>query len=146
MSLKAILICLMALIVMVNGAVPSNCLGCICHASTGCNRNEQCHHSNSYFCGPFLISYNYWATAGRPLNTYTNADTRGAFEDCVLNLDCASKTINLFMEKEGKDCDGDGQLTCEDYVRIHKYGPNGCGQPLTGKFGELYYECANRLV
>lgn len=30
------------------------------------------------------------------------------------------------MQRFGKDCDGDGRVTCDDYVRIHKAGPYGC--------------------
>merc|ERR1711911_138782 len=45
--------------------VPEDCLGCLCQASTGCNMTMGCTGGNQYLCGPFLISWPYWADGGK---------------------------------------------------------------------------------
>lgn len=39
------------------------CLGCICEAASGCNVTIGCDET---VCGPFRITWNYWADAGKP--------------------------------------------------------------------------------
>merc|ERR1711928_3484 len=45
--------------------VPEDCLGCLCQASTGCNMTMSCTGGSQYLCGPFLISWPYWADGGK---------------------------------------------------------------------------------
>lgn len=39
------------------------CLGCICEVTSGCNTTIGCYDS---VCGPFAITWGYWADAGKP--------------------------------------------------------------------------------
>ncbi|KAK7060662.1 hypothetical protein SK128_018827, partial [Halocaridina rubra] len=59
--------------------VDPNCLGCICEASTRCNVSVGCHtpYAGAYFCGPFLISWAYWADAGKPVLQNDDPEKRG---------------------------------------------------------------------
>ena len=43
-----------------------------------------------------------------------------------------------------QDCTGDGQVTCLDYAMIHKFGANGCSQPIPAgnKFFADFQVCA----
>lgn len=43
--------------------VSQTCLGCICEASSGCNTTLKC---NGDVCGPFRITWAYWADSGKP--------------------------------------------------------------------------------
>ena len=57
--------CLVMLLGQVASVVPEDCLGCLCQASTGCNMTMPCTNGQQYLCGPFLISWAYWADAGK---------------------------------------------------------------------------------
>lgn len=51
------------------------CLGCICEAASGCNTTLGC---NGDVCGPFRITWAYWADAGKPtLNNEANTNEGG---------------------------------------------------------------------
>lgn len=111
----------------VAATVDDACLKCICYASTEC-KPIACHVAgpSQYFCGPYLISWAYWADAGKPGDDLTNPY---AFEACLTNQECAERTIRQYIAKHGKDCTGDNQITCADIARIHKAGPSGCQAP-----------------
>merc|ERR1712012_614573 len=47
-----------------SAGLSDNCIGCICEASTSCNKNAKCINGDS-FCGPFLISKGFWIDAGQ---------------------------------------------------------------------------------
>lgn len=48
------------------------CFGCICEAASGCNVTVGCDDS---VCGPFRITWGYWADAGKPkLDENSNRD------------------------------------------------------------------------
>nr|XP_053637219.1 lysozyme-like isoform X2 [Cherax quadricarinatus] len=135
---KTVLYALTAAIVVVmvygqeNDLVTPNCLGCLCEASTQCNASSPCHTpaGGGYYCGAFLISWAYWADAGKPVLKGDNPEAQGAFENCVLDLHCAAVAVRQYMKKFARDCNGDGVVTCTDFVRIHKYGQTGCTAPL----------------
>lgn len=91
--------------------VDVNCLQCLCQASTGCDIDKQCVGN---FCGPYLISWPYWADAGRLGSDYAT---------CALNPQCAEATVKAYMDKFARDCNNDGVIDCEDYAVIHKHGP-----------------------
>ena len=56
------------------------CLGCICEAASGCNVTIGCDES---VCGPFRITWGYWADAGKPtLND--NAKENGSYVLCIM--------------------------------------------------------------
>ncbi|XP_075536451.1 lysozyme-like [Dermacentor variabilis] len=105
----------------VNDDPTRKCLNCICYASTKCNTQIGCTNGgpNSYFCGPYQISYAYWIDAGKPGNF-------DHFEKCLKDQVCAETAVVNYMNKWGTDCDGDGQVTCYDYARMHKAGRSGC--------------------
>ena len=44
------------------------------------------------------------------------------------------------MWKTGRDCNGDGVITCEDYILIHRYGPGGCLTYLDRDGGSKFHE------
>lgn len=83
--------------------------------------------SDAGVCGPFLITWGFWADAGKPVIAGTQATNPNAYKDCVTDLFCASETIRSYARIFGKDCDGNGIVDCEDFVRIHKMGPGACG-------------------
>ena len=57
--------------------VTEDCLGCICQASTNCNMTVGCTGGDQYLCGPFLISWPYWADGGKFVLANDNADRQG---------------------------------------------------------------------
>ncbi|XP_022648598.1 lysozyme-like [Varroa destructor] len=108
------------------------CLDCICYASTKCIANAPCDG----YCGPFQISEAYWIDAGRPGGT-------PGYAQCAINRSCAEDTIISYMNKFGTDCDGDAQVTCDDYARMHKAGRGGCSAPwvLDTPYWTQYTQC-----
>jgi len=91
---------------VISAEITDECLGCICQASTGCNRDQ-------------------------------------AYSSCVNDMFCASETIRAYARTFGKDCNGDGVIDCEDYVRIHKLGPGNCDSPTVVEttFYKEYLKC-----
>lgn len=69
------------------------------------------------FCGPYLISWAYWADGGKPGADYVT---------CANNKICAEHAIQGYMNKWKRDCNGDGIIDCNDYAAIHKLGPHSC--------------------
>ncbi|XP_063608224.1 uncharacterized protein LOC134782612 isoform X2 [Penaeus indicus] len=129
--------------------VDPNCLGCLCEASSQCNATTACHtpYPGAYFCGPFLISWAYWADADKPIIAGDNPEHKGAFERCVQDLYCGAETVRRYMAKFLKDCDGDGANKCIDVVRTHKFGRGDCARTIQqeDRFWSQYQECASRL-
>ncbi|XP_042874738.1 lysozyme-like isoform X2 [Penaeus japonicus] len=129
--------------------VDPNCLGCLCEASTKCNVSTACHvpYPGAYFCGPFLISWAYWADAGKPIIDGDNVERKGAFESCVQDLYCGAETVRRYMAKFLDDCDGNGVVTCIDVIRTHKLGRDGCNGVISqgDKFWAQYQTCASRF-
>ncbi|XP_069985072.1 lysozyme isoform X2 [Penaeus vannamei] len=126
--------------------VDPNCLGCLCEASTKCNASTACHtpYPGAYFCGPFLISWAYWADADKPIIEGDNADKQGAFERCVQDLYCGAETVRRYMAKFlNIDCNGDGTVDCLDYAHIHMMGGYGCKDPSvrTTDFYKVFENC-----
>lgn len=101
-------------------------MGCLCQASTGCNLTIPCTSGHQYLCGPFLISWAYWADAGKFVLSNDNPDRKGgkdcahlfmtltsppfqndlltlklnvAFEACVQDPVCAGETVRGYMVK-----------------------------------------------
>ncbi|XP_003487472.1 lysozyme 2-like [Bombus impatiens] len=112
------------------------CLGCICEAASGCNITIGCDGS---VCGPFRITWAYWADAGKPI--INDSMTQDAYPRCVNDVHCAARTVENYMWKYGQDCNGDGIINCDDYVRIHQLGAYGCTSSLNSKFENIYKHC-----
>ncbi|GFT78771.1 uncharacterized protein NPIL_563941, partial [Nephila pilipes] len=49
------------------------------------------------------------------------------FETCLIDKECAEKTVRGYMLRYGRDCDGSGTVDCSDFARIHKMGYKQCG-------------------
>ncbi|XP_015186257.1 PREDICTED: lysozyme-like [Polistes dominula] len=114
------------------------CLGCICEAVSGCKTTLGC---NGDVCGPFRITHAYWVDAGKPtLNNEANTN-EGAYPNCVNDAFCAGNAVESYMKKFGRDCNGDGIVNCDDYIRIHRYGKNGCMNQLDSKLEYVYKTC-----
>ncbi|XP_050716983.1 lysozyme-like isoform X1 [Eriocheir sinensis] len=116
--------------------VDPNCLGCLCEGATKCNATTQCHvpYAGAYFCGPFHISWAYWADAGKPVMQHDNPEKQGAFENCATDLYCSARIVREYMNKFGKDpkkgdCNGDGKIDCVDYAYMHRLGGFTCKDP-----------------
>ncbi|CAD1480226.1 unnamed protein product, partial [Heterotrigona itama] len=128
------------------------CLGCICEAASGCNVTIGCDES---VCGPFRITWGYWADAGKPaLNDNANEnemckDSRiietpvfhSAYAQCVNDPYCAARTVQGYMAKFAQDCNGDGNVNCDDFLRIHRFGGYGCTGRLNSKYENTYKLC-----
>ncbi|MPC24667.1 Lysozyme [Portunus trituberculatus] len=142
-----LLIFVILLTVSADADVDANCLGCMCEAATRCNATTACHHSGGgYFCGPFHISWAYWADAKKPVLLHDDPNRQGAFEDCAKDLYCSASVVRTYMKTFAQDCDGDGVITCKDYVRLHKLGRLGCSAPLPkDRFTSQFEECVTRL-
>ncbi|KAG7158299.1 Lysozyme 1-like [Homarus americanus] len=134
------------MVTLAYGTLDENCLGCLCQASTGCQNIGGCPRG---YCGPFLISRAYWIDAGKPVfsNHAHNPDAPGAFESCAADLACAADIVRAYMAKYGnQDCNGDGFVSCTDFVKIHKLGRNACGNHLQqGEFVSAYENCRHNF-
>ncbi|KAL6264326.1 hypothetical protein P5V15_004435 [Pogonomyrmex californicus] len=121
-----------------NQPVSRTCLGCICEASSGCNTTIGCRGNG--VCGPFGITWAYWSDSGKPtLNDETN--TNDAYARCVNDVYCAARAVQGYMAKFSHDCTGNGVVDCEDYLRIHQLGANGCTGQLNSKFENRFKLC-----
>ncbi|XP_066966295.1 invertebrate-type lysozyme 2-like isoform X2 [Macrobrachium rosenbergii] len=151
--IKTAIVCVTAAVIFAlvqgQGSVQPNCLGCICEASTQCNVSVGCHtpYAGAYFCGPFLISWAYWADAGKPVIQNDDPNRQGAFENCVNDLYCSAETVRQYMGKFATDCTGDGAINCEDIVRVHKIGYNGCNANVNANdaFWQSFRTCSARV-
>lgn len=110
---------------LINVGLNDDCMQCICRASSGCDDQLRCitRGSEEKYCGPFQLTEEYWNMAGSPNDASNNFNS---FEDCANDIDCAVETVTNYMKKYHKDCDGDENITCMDYARLHKLKPNEC--------------------
>ncbi|KAF2353097.1 Invertebrate-type lysozyme [Trinorchestia longiramus] len=136
-----------ALLISVTYGQSPNCLGCLCEASSGCNKTIGCSSHAGYHCGPFLLSYSFWADAGQPVPQGLDPQRKGSFEACANDIFCAADTVALYIKKFEQDCNGDGQVTCKDYALIHKLGGYGCRGPVpqNNPFFQTFYECISTV-
>ncbi|KAF7996972.1 hypothetical protein HCN44_005249 [Aphidius gifuensis] len=114
------------------------CFGCICEAASGCDTQTGC---DGAVCGPFRITWGYWADADKITLNGEDPKTEGAYSRCLNDAFCASKVVESYMNKFGQDCNGDGRINCDDYVRIHRLGGYGCSSPLDSKYENTYKTC-----
>ncbi|XP_050716991.1 lysozyme-like isoform X2 [Eriocheir sinensis] len=113
--------------------VDLSCMDCLCEAATGCNFTAKCG-TGSYFCGPFHISWGYWADAGKPVLQHDKPERKGAFETCAIDPYCSANIVSEYMNKFSKDpkkggCNGDGKIDCIDYAYMHRLGGYTCKDP-----------------
>ncbi|KFM61945.1 Lysozyme, partial [Stegodyphus mimosarum] len=124
----------------------AKCLECICEAASGCNMTLGCVYMavSDYYCGPYHISYNYWDDAGR---LGEDPDDPDDYKKCLNDKFCAGKTVLGYMEKWGTDCNGNGKVDCDDWVRIHKTGAGDCKDSwvTTTTYYRRFDTCFNKL-
>lgn len=66
---------IMNIFYVILAGLSQSCLGCICEAASGCNTNAGCEGD---VCGPFRITWGYWADGGKPtLNNEANTANGG---------------------------------------------------------------------
>ncbi|KAI5637581.1 destabilase domain-containing protein [Phthorimaea operculella] len=120
----------------------------------GCIQGLQCEGD---VCGLFHITWPYWADAGKPTlpgkgpDSPDDAgkptlpgkgpDSPDAYSSCAIDPFCAAQTVQGYMRKFSKDCNGDGRIDCYDYIRIHQKGGYGCEGPLDPKFETVFNQC-----
>lgn len=68
------------------------------------------------------MTWAYWADAGKPGANGHQYD----FENCATNKACAERTVMLYTNRYGQDCDGDGRVTCNDLAILHRTGYASC--------------------
>ncbi|KZC07821.1 PREDICTED: lysozyme-like [Dufourea novaeangliae] len=117
-----------------------NCFRCICEAASGCNLTSGC---DGPVCGPYRITWSYWADGGK-LKLDGSPDSE-AYPQCVNNPHCAVRTVQGYMDKFAQDCNGDGVINCDDYLRIHRLGGYGCTGPLDAKYEDTFKRCKETL-
>uniref|UniRef100_A0A182JAH3 lysozyme n=1 Tax=Anopheles atroparvus TaxID=41427 RepID=A0A182JAH3_ANOAO len=117
------------------------CLQCICEASSGCDTATRC---NGDVCGMFLITWAYWADAGKQVQQGDTPDSQNAFANCVNEPYCAARTIQGYMRRYGQDCNGDGAINCFDHAIIHKLGGYNCKNQVPVLYQSKIDECIQR--
>ncbi|XP_022822578.1 lysozyme-like [Spodoptera litura] len=69
-----------------------------------------------------------------------------AWSDCARSYHCAKRIIEGYLQRFGKDCNGDGVTNCYDYMMVNGNGGYGCTAPLNRsengrKWLRRYEEC-----
>lgn len=124
------------------GPVSEICLGCICEAASNCNRSLGC---SGDVCGLFRITWAYWADAGKPVIAQDNPNAEGAYVRCATEPFCAASTVQGYMRRFGKDCNGDGVVNCFDYAAIHRLGGYGCSGALDYNYQNKFMNCQRQV-
>ncbi|KAI1292661.1 Lysozyme 1 [Halotydeus destructor] len=102
-------------------ALTSECMECICDASTGCNWDYKCQSKDGP-CGAYKLTYYHWYEAGFP--GYEGEDSD--FQNCAKDKECSEKAVKAYLDKHSKDCNDDKTIDCIDYAAIHNRGPGSC--------------------
>lgn len=79
-----------------NLPVTQQCLGCICEAISGCNTTNSC---SGDVCGPFRITWAYWADAGKPTVGNESPEAAQAYAHCAGDTYCAALAVQGYMNK-----------------------------------------------
>lgn len=120
--------------------VADKCMTCICEAATSCNQTIMCD-DDEYLCGMLGISNGYWTEAGKPTTGGEPASSPTAFFNCVTNPHCAKETVQSYMDKFKKDCNGDHKIDCLDFLALHKFGVYGCENSPSGSYLSKFNDC-----
>nr|UNZ11905.1 invertebrate-type lysozyme 2 [Coridius chinensis] len=123
---------------LVEGLVSEGCMKRICEMASNCRENAGCDND---VCGPFKITEAFWVDAFRPTIPGDDRRANGAFERCTTDAKCAEKTVQLYMARHARDCNGDGQVTCIDFAAIHRFGPFGCRSQINAEFENSIDDC-----
>ncbi|KAI4457188.1 destabilase-related [Holotrichia oblita] len=120
--------------------VTQACLGCICEGISGCNVTSTCQGE---VCGPFRITWPYWADAGKPTVNNEGPSSDTAYKNCALDTFCSALAVQGYMQKYQQDCNNDGKIDCDDYAAIHKLGGYGCQGQLPYEYNRRYQQYIN---
>lgn len=133
--------------------IASECLECICDASSNCDSAVQCisKQREKNRCGLYMISWNQYeesdialtSLAAVPQGMSEEAANEKMYYDCTTDRVCAEKLIHLYIEKHQKDCNNDGKIDCYDIAAIHRVGPDNCnsGKFLSSQYWKDFYNC-----
>nr|UNZ11906.1 invertebrate-type lysozyme 3 [Coridius chinensis] len=121
--------------------VSESCMKRICEMASNCQENVGCDND---VCGPFKITMPFWIDAYRPTITGDNPKTKGAFERCTTDAKCAEKTVQSYMKRYARDCNGDDRVTCIDFAAIHRFGPFGCRSQMNAEFENSFNDCSHK--
>ncbi|XP_065159526.1 lysozyme-like [Atheta coriaria] len=124
------------------GPVNQPCLGCLCEAISGCNATKVCQGD---VCGPFRITWAYWADSGKPTLNGESDESPTAYSNCASDIYCSALAVQGYMDKFQKDCNGDAKIDCDDFVQIHILGGYGCAGNLPQAHHDRYHQC-KRIV
>lgn len=126
--------------------IASECLECICDASSNCDTTVQCisKQREKNRCGLYMISWNQYQesdislTSLVPVTDGMSGETTDEkmYYECTTDKVCAEKLIHLYIEKHQKDCNNDGKIDCYDIAALHRVGPDNCN---SGKFLSSQY-------
>lgn len=133
--------------------IASECLECICDASSNCDTSVQCisKQREKNRCGLYMISWNQFQESDISLTALVlgpngspageEASDEKMYYECTTDRICAEKLIHLYIEKHQRDCNNDGKIDCYDIAAIHRVGPENCN---SGKFlGSQYWKDFN---
>ncbi|XP_012523214.2 lysozyme [Monomorium pharaonis] len=125
--------------------ITQECIGCICEVTSGCNTTLGC---DGPVCGPFYITKAYWIDAGKPTKAddISNNNDDENYSNCAQDVYCAGRTVQNYMVKFKQDCNGDGVINCDDYVRLHRYGVSGCTNQLHSVYESIYKLCIDNFA
>ncbi|XP_011313368.1 lysozyme [Fopius arisanus] len=118
------------------------CMGCICEAASGCDMSSGC---SGDVCGPFRITLAYWLDSGKPTLNEESTSAPGAWTRCVNDPFCGAKAVQGYMNQYAQDCNSDGVINCDDFVRIHRFGGYGCSGQLDPKYESKYITCIKKF-
>ncbi|KAH8290637.1 hypothetical protein KR054_004648 [Drosophila jambulina] len=121
--------------------VTEKCLTCICEAISGCNATAICTSPEKGTCGIFRITWAYWVDAGKLTVNGEDPESEKAFQNCANDPHCAADLVQNYMKKFNQDCNGDGEMDCHDYARIHNLGAYGCTADPSYKYLSTFEEC-----
>ncbi|KAF5269310.1 hypothetical protein FQR65_LT02611 [Abscondita terminalis] len=117
--------------------ITETCFGCICRA-TGCNTDVPCENDA---CGAFRITKPYWIDSGNWTYNSHSPENPESFVKCATNFYCSVITMQEYMKKFKRDCNGDGKIDCDDFVAIHKLGFANCSDELPENYFGRYDYC-----
>ncbi|KAF5306612.1 hypothetical protein FQA39_LY08801 [Lamprigera yunnana] len=118
--------------------VSVRCFNCLCQAASGCSIKNICRDN---YCGPFGIRETQWIEAKKPTVNRVKSTHEKAFFSCANNFYCSYFIIQRYIEKHQKDCNGDGNIDCDDFMAIHRLGPSNCSLELPETYQERYEYC-----
>ncbi|XP_037090947.1 uncharacterized protein LOC119111232 [Pollicipes pollicipes] len=75
-------------------------------------------------CGAYSISEGYFLTS--QVTSRSQLYKSYTYQACATNPTCATLAVKLFLQRVPTDCDGDGDIDCDDFVSEHYYGPEAC--------------------